>query len=63
MDTIRYSLVFLIFIFSFTTEAKHADVDDVVWQQRAKEAKIAARQAYRPDPWTVSDDLNNRVHQ
>ncbi|KAK4489848.1 hypothetical protein RD792_000493 [Penstemon davidsonii] len=65
MDTIRYTLVFLIFIHVvFTTKADYANFEnDEVWQKRAKEANSAARQAYQPNPMSVTDNLNNRVHR
>ncbi|KAL7115117.1 hypothetical protein ACP275_04G164600 [Erythranthe tilingii] len=63
MDTISYSLVFLILVVAFTTEASYHDKDDVVWQKRAEEAKIAARRAYHPNPLSVSNNLNHHVHK
>ncbi|KAG8388669.1 hypothetical protein BUALT_Bualt02G0149400 [Buddleja alternifolia] len=63
-NNIRYSLVFLIFfVVVFTTEANNAELDNEVWQKRAKEAKKAARHAYQPNPWAVSNNLNKHVHQ
>ncbi|KAL6549296.1 hypothetical protein OROHE_008413 [Orobanche hederae] len=64
MDTIRYILFVLISLVVFTTKSNSADLtDDQVWQKRAEEAKIAARQAYHPAPWLVSYNLNKHVHK
>ncbi|KAL3819378.1 hypothetical protein ACJIZ3_005283 [Penstemon smallii] len=58
-------LIFLIFVVViFTTKADHANfVEDRVWLKRKEEADMAAHQAYQPNPMSVMDNLNNRVHK
>ncbi|KAL0335645.1 UNVERIFIED_CONTAM: Pectate lyase [Sesamum radiatum] len=64
MDSIRYSLLFLISLFVvFTTVAGNIGVHDAVWQERREAAKKAARQAYQPNPGSVLDHLNENVHK
>ncbi|XP_052176716.1 pectate lyase-like [Diospyros lotus] len=36
--------------------------DDRVWQKRAHEAKVAARHAYHPDPHSIVNHFNERLH-
>lgn len=45
-----------------TIEAHIVDFDKV-WQQRAKEAEKAARQAHQPNPLNVANHLNKHVHK
>lgn len=62
MVSAKLSLVFLVsFAFLVPTLLAHIGVFDEVWKQRADEARVAAFEAFTPDPEEVTDGFNAQV--
>ncbi|KAG6412890.1 hypothetical protein SASPL_125584 [Salvia splendens] len=64
MDPIRFVLVFLISLVALVTaKANNTETDDIVWRERALQARQANQQAYEPNPHIVLNHLNSHVHK
>ncbi|KAM3381062.1 putative pectate lyase P59 [Capsicum galapagoense] len=55
-------LFFVLVVLVVSIEAHIREFDEV-WRQRAQQAKVAARQAYNPNPKIVTNHLNSQVHR
>ena len=62
MEAVKLRNLFLVFVV-LTVSTATAHIPDEVWQNRAEEAKTAARQAYQPDPEKVINHFNKHVHK
>ncbi|KAJ7956349.1 Pectate lyase [Quillaja saponaria] len=65
MEANRFSLFFLWSCFLVIVPTLRGNIAhfDEVWQQRAKEAEKAAKDAYEPNPHKVAETLNKHVNE
>jgi len=63
MKSSKFSLLLFYVIFLAILPTLKAKIGhfDHVWQRRLKEAREAAKQAYKPDPMKVTSDFNTHV--
>lgn len=63
MKTSKFSLLFfyVIYLAIFTTVKANIGRIDQVWHRRLKEARKAAKEAYKPNPMRVAAEFNTHV--
>lgn len=63
MDPIRFMMVFLVSLVALVTTKANNTETDVVWRERALQARRANQQAYEPNPHITLNHFNKHVHK
>lgn len=63
MEPTKFSLLFFYVIFLAILPTLKANIGDMdhVWHRRMKEAREAAKKAYKPNPMKVTAEFNTKV--